>query len=421
MKIKSETERMTFKKLIGEAFFWLSLPIVVITCVVMTHICLPGFWTEIIVAFAASILILLVVIQNETTDNEHRDLLRDLLIISTLSIILTIIGDREIQNPNEFGPVPLILQIILTVIGLTFTVKFHFGKNRRYWIEKDYVYVSISKIFGSVIGMILLSRMYIYFGTQFIWLSALPLFIFLACFLSTRDIEKFLKQYSDLLFIVIVFSPLGIAAISTLYQFWFAEIFSDWKLWNLLLTLLSISAIFGIIFLFLFLKRRKKEKLINLKRQEIQTQKAEEERIQKEKDENALLLKLDSESDSMRKTERVYWGQIFLFSRHYRQDLNKFYYKILPFICYADLMELVEVSEIKRHIVWDADFYEALGLLEKFAIKCYDDTRLVGFIDQLNSFVNKLNEYKEFEGYSKCISEVKSRYNVIYEKLSIQK
>jgi hypothetical protein len=292
--------------------------------------------------------------------------------------------------------------------------------------KKQYKYYSgINKLLAIFVTIILLHEIYIHFGTQFIWLSAISLFCFYLFFLANEDVSYFLNskrggKYKDLQFLILL--PFVVAVISTIYQFWFTELFWVLNLWQLLATIISV----GVIILVIFLIRKRSKMLLQLKLENEEKLKFNQEKKEKE----AKAEKTKHEKDEFEKKKmqdaviRILndgwdndWQDMLIVSRYYENNIKQFpdlLSKIFP----ANIIYLVQISKIKKQIIFGRDFRDALILIEEVAKKSYSDIVLQNLISQTKVFLSSIEYCSPFAGYNELILEVKKHLPTIWDLIT---
>ncbi len=404
----SKEERSAFMKSFGEAIFLLPLPIVIVALLVVVRVNLPGFWTEIITLFSATVISLVIANRPAATD-EYDDFeitFRNLLIISAGGTMLMALINRNNTDQNYFGSVLWVVVIALVVFFLAILFA---GGNFKVWQDGKYTYYSgFSKLIAifAITGMLV--EMYVHFGTQFIWVPMITLTCFIEIFFTDPIVRRhldFSEGQSYLRYLSWV--PAVAALVSTVYQFWFSEIVYGYELWQILIGVAGVLAIIGVIILCKKgVKKNKAKKMENQKKAEQEEQEA------KEANKRLALVTLAFKAIE----DEVMWNEILYLVRYYNQDINKFS-SILPKIHKAPLEQVVSISKIKNHIVWTDDFPVALQVIEKLAARSYKDDELQLLIKQVADFIALIGQYKEFKGYNEAMEQLKARCSTVFKLL----
>ena len=412
MKI-SKKERSAFMQLVLEIR---SLtPLGIFICISMLGVALmtPEFWPQLIAGFVITGVTL--VIGNRSAVNDSKTyseiIFRNLFLISIGGILVSALTNGHNPNQNNFGPVLWVVCIGLAVflVAWLFNGDFSDSSNnnfRDYGDDDEWVYHSgFSKLLGIFAIIALVAEIYIHFGTQFIWVPAIVLSVFLEILFQDRRIEYFIKN--DVEWVIVI--PPTVALISTGHQFWFSKIIFDCTLGQLFYGLVVVLIV--ILVIVFNYKEKQKEILMHSKKiaQEI-------ENLKKIKNDEDRFASVQFAIFSIKEEKQVLWSDLLCVIRYYNRDVSKFK-EILPKIHLAPLAQLVSVSTVKKQIVWNGNYSFALEIVEKLVVESYDDKQLQSLINQLSEFIALIDQYSDYTGYVGVMNEIKSHCGTLYNML----
>lgn len=426
--------KSTFARVIGKGIVLAFFPIILFVCLCVTRAFLPGFWTEFatIVAGTITVFVIIEYIKKGDVNKEFVELLSIVFLACSCGLLGDLVHQYN-QNQNNLAPLILVLAIAIILFFLVVILLKFPNRRRSYYFEK--VCIILSKIVATITITGLLVEMYLNFGTQFVWVIALGLSAFTLFFIVTR---KFFEDYTneDLLIGMLSVSPIVIALIGTIYQFWFSELFLGVVLWQVLLALTILAVlVYGSYLSDKSIKGRAKAKRdaeaqakrvqaqAELKAKQDAEKKAADEKVKAEEEERKK--QRGEEADAKKKLVvekqgELDWGDILCVSRHYTTSSL---YEVSPNftskIHLAPLKKLLSVSVVKGKMVFNKDLSDALSLINDLAGISYRDGELQDLIKQVEEFILYVEQYAGFKGYQSTMNEIKS-YTTIYELIPVK-
>ena len=340
-------------------------------------------------------------------------------ILSVLGVLeLVYINYSEILNP--FGGLGVAILVCLAIIGILIISLS--GRNKHGVCLQNYQIVR--GCFAVVTMMLIVSFVYLTFGTQLIWVIFLAMLSF-AFFSGNREIEEGFNIEEDKLSFCSFAATLIVAIVSTIIQFWsyisnFFSIIGNFivkvgtyeflpggQVW---VAILVISVLAAIVFLGIYIGKKDREKREYLRLQkEKEAIVAEEKKIRDEekarseaadktlKEETTkMITELSAQlKDRAAKIKEI----VFLSRARLKFDdsyLDNFSVDALTDI---ELERFFTISGIKKQIVWDPDFELVMKMYAALYGRYYEDSNLVKIIVRFEKLVSYLNKYKEFIGY----------------------
>ena len=319
---------------------------------------------------------------------------------------------------------------IFFIIEIYLIIKKSYSKVRR-------IINTIIFFFGLSVSIVFLVSMLNTFGSQWVWMTSVPLaLLFFLLTVYVDDFEFFNRFFyrkeddiSTALFLMAFWSII-FGVISTLYQFWFTKIIFGYVLWQvlvgLLLGILSIFLVYLIFSKILFsIKRKienKKEK--ERKRKEEEEMKLKNDRIKKEEEDakkkretlNKSLLKALQEKDFGEKELQV--------AAHFLSPKNNKNLFIKIFL-YFDLNKLFIISKGHQKIFWEPWIIGVFNAFSETLYSVRDDHTLYQLSSKIVLLHNELKKYSSFQGYDVLVKNAKyvnfqklmDDAQVIYERL----
>jgi heme exporter protein D len=282
--------------------------------------------------------------------------------------------------------------------------------------EKDIFY----KFKGSLVISTLTSIVYfsyLTFGTNFIWLSPAVLFLlYVIDGYSNLEIDDYLKYYDSdhiyfgSLIISIVLSLISLAVIywenlvNFYYYFISIQVINGTYLWVWLVSALSIFLIV-VIANKEVRKKRKQRKLLEEKenRERRKQDKILQNEINEEiRKENIGKLLQKAENNKLSLSEVIY------LSKNDREaDISAWGVRRV------NLEKLITVSHVKNQIIWARDLENILSYYNLLYNSKFSDDELVVIKNEVNSFIQSLQKYRDFYGYDILIKNINERVDFI--------
>lgn len=295
------------------------------------------------------------------------------------------------NSPNK-NPIDLVIWIIalgvLFSITLLVGISFNLRKNHKQWLTFVEFFLKVFTII--LFGMGILRH----FGTQFVWIPVLGILLILLLWShSTRIFSENLNEKGW-----ITTLPIFIGVISTIYQFWFTELFLGIELWILLAFLVGI---FVIILLSFYFKNKIKQRKI-LKKEKEEEQRKEMEKRRKE----AEVL---SQIVSITQKDYLTWDDLFFAFNHFKTT-NNIPQSILKKVSNLSLSGLITISNYKRKIIWRDDFKLALKIIDDIVYATYEDKEIKPLVTMVQNFLSYVEKVDQFHGYQELEAEVMRHY-----------
>ncbi len=239
------------------------------------------------------------------------------------------------------------------------------------------------------------------FGSQIIWLPILGiLFVsFTDYFAGTGDTwHSFLRKSERLFFF---FGALAVGLISTIYQYWHLEIFLGVKFWQLSS---SVVALLVLLFSFILIKQKIKERREEKKRNEDREMKLMVEKTRKEKERNKIQSILD-------KKDILSWKEILAVDKYFnlirlpKDFVEKVGQNSDP------LISLVSISVLKSQIIWRDELKSSLILIDQMISYSYEDKLILDLMKKIEELISILKPLSYFKGYEALLKEIGSLEN----------
>lgn len=296
---------------------------------------------------------------------------------------------------NSFGWIGFIIAIGITIIlSVLFIIKYS---------DRDYFCIRNVTVLGLIIAMI--SFVYLYFGSQLIWIPIIFLPVFL---LSIVEEVAGIIGDNKVVGLVLILILSGI--VSTVIQFfdpianfaislWWAVIgLPNW----VHVVIVAIIICVALFFLYRSLNKKgiakenariAKEKADKIAKENKEKKEAAEKELvdRRQKVNNLVLLTEDLKKEDL----------IFLAGNINLIDFSEVVcYHIAKF---SVMMQFFEISKIKKHIVWDNSLEEVLNLYKTCYQKIYKDDNLRNLVEALKRLKERLELYPDYQGYKKIM------------------
>ncbi|MFZ4632334.1 MAG: hypothetical protein ACOYL8_04010 [Patescibacteria group bacterium] len=409
-----------FVKNFGLSLFFLGINALVFFVLVLS---MSAFWTSLIILFSSLTAQIMLCADNAdlTWDrfgphmfykNDYaRNFWFNLTKLITFIQILYI-GFSFSENQNQFGVIGLAISICLTLVLSLF-----------YYLisDKGYGYSTFRGLVMIPVLVAILVSMYLFFGTQFIWLPVV--LCFLICFLNAFNEVKnlFTEDYNeyDHLLLGILFI---VAIVSTVIQFANVELFWGILVWYVPVGLVALITAIGIIY---FARQYLSEYVSSLKKsilekreklaKEAELKKIELKRIEEERE-------IDNQIDKMfmygcGKYPSIQWSLedvLFIIKNKKYVQMNDQHTRHLLAWGLGSVVSLknfiiISVSDIKNQVIFHNKSTEILRLYNEAHRGAYDDRAIEDLENEMDRFRDYLNQ-KKIANY-KGIEELKRIVN----------
>ena len=449
------------------------------------HLVFNSFVAELVMIVVSTFVVIVVANRNGTWDywieTSTRYLkgegflnLRNALIAVTCSVLLLSITSVYNVNSNPTSPVLWLVCAGIAIIVATIMVFFVEIFKPITLKDRPDPYRNVSYLVLVVASISLLPCLYLNFGTQFIWVSALLVTICLWVLAMESEFKQAFTKKTFLKNCIIV-TPALVALVSTSFQFLHAELLgiAVWKIVSISGALVCIAlfsnffsehgqADFWLTFIFFTILagialtlqifwftrifwqsmpvwealifvlvligaivavkygvKAVKEYLAEKKRAKIVKQKIDQVKKEHEVELQQIRDELKRALSRILAADVPEWSDIFYVERNTNTD-NKLPDVMLKKIHLANLKTLVTISKFKRQIVWASSLRAALKLIDAYAAKIYDDTELNLLVSQLGDFINAVSPYKEFIGYNELILEITTHCDTVFKLFPIK-
>lgn len=355
-----------------EAVSLLFLPTFIVAGALIIHSLSLGFWGEIL-SFYPVLFIPFCIVTLKERDSYYskKKEVRDILTLSVLPFFCGVLIDSQNSNRNEITILVVIITAVLAVWGMFSVMQGVIKGNRYGTLESDQIFETVVAGILVVMTALVFTKYYEYFGTQWVWIILISWAVVVMTLLKKEEV----LSNDDSSFIIGAVVLLGL--VSTIYQFWSAELFWGILLWQLLtflvVALISIS-VASFSFTRVKTKREKKRKL-EMERKEEEKRKAE--LIEKNKKDEEEFVSVQEKIRKINREQKASWEEIFSLAKYFSYRTNhSLFSPLIQVIIENELSELVRVSDIKKQIVWDANFKLALQILEDITRHSFNDVRL---------------------------------------------
>ncbi len=374
----------------------------------------------------------------EAKFNKYLNILFNATKVITVLGLLCLICQNFSEILNPFGGLGKTILVCSTLIGILIVCSGGYNKRGNYFESYEKVRAS----FALAILLTIVSFVYMTFGTQLIWIPLLAT-IMLTLFEGYEELGERFNQEEYAFGVYSAGAAFSAAIISTIIQFWSHIAYFFVTIWNFIVKVGTYEIISGgqvwvavlIISMFVTLisvsrsrgrkDRAKREalKLQNEKEADAKRERGikENEKIAAKEAEEAFKEKtikmvealVDSTKDRDAKIDEIVMlsKAVYKFGYSY---LNRFSVKSLAGIV---LSNFFTISEIKKRIVWGADFEYVLCMYADLYQRNYEDADLDKIISLFNCLVSYLSSSKEFSGYTKIVEKIQeTKIPVNWEK-----
>jgi len=400
-----------------ETFSLLFLPTFIVVGAFIIHSLSLGFWGEIL-SFYPFLFIpfCLVTLKERNNYYSKKKEVRDILTLSVLPFFCGVLIDTS--NRNEVTILVVIIITVLAVWGMFSMMRGVIKSNRYGTLESDQVFETILAGVLVIITALALTKYYEYFGTQWIWMITISWAVVVMVMLKKEEVLSTDESF----FVIGVVVLLGL--VSTIYQFWGAELFLGILLWQLLtfllIALISVSVAF---FAFTRIKaKREKKRKLEMEREEEEKRKAE--LVEKKKKDEEELKSVQEKIKKIQGEQRASWEEIFSLAKYFSYRTNHvFFSPLIQVIVGSKLSELVMVSDIKKQIVWDTNFKLALQILEDITRHSFNDVRLGKLILSLGELFSYIShaENEKYAGSEEIKKELELQCSTLFALYNAKK
>lgn len=336
---------------------------------------------------------------------------------------LVYLNYSEILNP--FGSLGITIFVCLTIIGILIISLSSYNRRGNYLRA----YEKVRGNLAIVVVLMVVSFVYLTFGTQLIWIPFLAMLAF-SLFDGCGEIEEVLNIDENNLHIGSLLVILLTAIISSTIQFWDGIANFFMTIWAFLVKVgmyefipggyvwvvfLVIAVLAIIIILARYQGRRDRAKREYLRIQNETKEILAKEKLQREEQSKDRKIREEEEKQKEKLFVEKTWKEIaaleevlekrditmkellHISSVYSRFDcLSRFKVKHLTAI---PLKDYFVISLVKKQIVWPASFTSLINMYGFLYSKNYYDGDLKLIISILNDLLTYLGEYKEFTGY----------------------
>ncbi|MCU0679791.1 MAG: hypothetical protein MUF50_00590 [Planctomycetes bacterium] len=395
------------KKVLGDVIFYLQTPVIIVGSTLLvkyfsysqaetsTALNLVSVISTIVVATGFCLLLFGIERDSSSRGRWYYDLRN---FSSVVFGGLCLIGlSLHHHAENNFGIIPIMLACAFGLTAVIIIIRSAKGNSVNEGLGQSLFFI----IFLSSSAVI-----YIQFGSQFIWLPIIAITFALITLDVNRNSGDYAYEFSEIIYLF----PVGIGIISTLSQFWFTTCILGMPLWkNLLYLLLIVILIAVIVFFILFtkhLRKIKEERIIEEAKKEKEKEKKDAE-IKKEEEKKEMIQKL-IDSINSKDINAATWKEIITLINTNTYGMNyadvKKYVPIFGVMSKLKLSDLVTISEIKKHIIWNPELETVLSVIGNILEKNYDDRVLQDFMTQLRTLKIEVREKSEYSAYEGLIT-----------------
>lgn len=399
---------MNEKNFLGKVVYYASYPLLVVGAAKITSMCTSNAFASFIAASMAMLLYVCAI--TSTKDKWFNITSRQIQIVVTtfafVAVFLRYLSDLSF-GLNPWGQIGWVSLIGVSVVVIVLIFLF-LDKDEEI---KDRVHHSL-RILNMVFAV---SGIYLLFGNLLIWVLLIS-YVLQAWFIMSR-LERFdITKNNHMRISAIAAGVIGVA--STIFQFWFTQIVFGIQLWKVLLGLVILVAVYFLIsYVADYIETKKMTREARLKE--------EAERPEREREAKELQVreaqqveerkKIANEAfTALKKAEKPTWNDIFYITNNGFREMSAIPHVV---IANANLVELIEVSDIKSKIKWGHyEFEVALKALTAVANNSYDDEVLQKIIEQ----VKALEKFSSYNGYSALRTIIKNEYRMLLELVNLK-
>jgi hypothetical protein len=391
--------------------------IIILSCYVAVHYLKPELWFEIIIT-GAVLSIALFITDNFFRNKSGVELLESVIIFcGALNFAHIAYYYNANNNYIDIGIIVISILVAEYLFLISFKASKKWGGNS--YNKKSIVLTNI--LLGIIITVLTVLEIYVNLGTQFIWLPIISFVFFMYYFTQDKDIyqelcNKFPKinepwsivAYIDLTFI-------AIAILSTVYQFWFSPILFGIKLWGIFLGIVILYIAYVIIItlyikIIKIIENRKEEK----KQKAIEAERVEALRIKEENREKQLEEENRELNSSIRAIQTARGTRSdFVILANYKHHFPTVDYSSM----HVPLTSFIQISDIKKQIIWDKDLKDVLKYLDRLMELSYQDYGIRIVLDQIDAFLGLVANYKDYRGAETLNQWFKENCPTIYKMI----
>lgn len=325
-----------------------------------------------------------------------------LTILSVLYFMVTRIAVAQIFSS-------VVIALVIASVILSSLAFFFFAKKG--------AYETIRAILAIIVIFLTLSFVYLYFGTQAIWLLAVLIFAFSLLLNSCEEIEDVLSMREDMFGLVSTVALLVVGLISTVIQFWnniatfvcmIVTSFLSWQVFGIHVWIILISVIlfFIIVSIFKYILRKKAEKKADLKKQEddekakIARKKEVEEQQAKQKTAEAeRLTKITERMKSLESVGSFSDVDLVFIANNFDSDIvlnskidPKLFTQVNLFTLFAT------ISDVKQKLFYEPSLVKVLSLYGALYGRSKNDEFLDGLIKVIDKLIESINYKGTYTG-----------------------
>lgn len=372
---------------------------------------------------------------NKFQDRRWKNEKMEIMIIGSIAIWSTIIirfitTDLSISENNGWGP--LHSMIAIAVVLIIWAVRFISYLDRENLLNYFFQdFNELAFMLRSLFIIFCLSVAFCFWATWLIWFPViLAIGLCVAVYSISDSYYENSETYSVMPYLAII---TGI--ISTVWQFWshitYGIGYAFTASWNWIIKVLLLKvplgsedytvfplwtiAGVGIISVTIFLlyqnylkeKRRQAEECERV-RKTLENEKLNQARREDERKRNDKIWEKEQERQDalekkVREADTPSWIDIFDSKRTFLPEI----------LVRAPLVELIEISHMKKHLVFDSKLSNAFDRLNTLVSKSFTDPILEKVVEQFASFNQFFDQYTEYKGYDSIYRELSKNEDIM--------